>query len=198
MDVTPRPHAQLNFGVKAEPLPKSETVLLLVDVINPLQLPGDPAGDVAVEAGRRSAALKRKLASRGARAIYANDNYGVWRSEFHDVLDYCRRTGGAAGELAQVLAPQDDDITILKPRHSAFHATPLELLLQQMHTRDLIVVGLTTDVCVHLTAMEAYLRGFRIKVPRDCTAGSTPERKDAALALMEQALRVDTADSSAY
>ncbi len=195
MQAVPRPNSTFKFGSAAEPLQRSETVLLLVDFINPLQFEAaNQIADAAVVAARRTSRLKAKLAGRGVQTVYANDNYGIWRSEFRDLLAYCREVGGAAGELAELLAPDENDFTVLKPRHSAFFATPLDLLLQQMHTRELIVVGLATDICVQVTAMDAYLRGFGIKVPASCTAAETDERKHGALTQMRNVFNVDTAE----
>jgi len=91
--------------------------------------------------------------------------------------------------MAALLAPGDDDLTILKPLHSAFHSTPLEHLLKQLKAHELIVVGLAADMCVHLTAMDAYMRGYKVWVPRDCTAAESEELKEAALRQMSQVLK---------
>ena len=47
-------------------------------------------------------------------------------------MSTCLGMEGPPGEIARLLYPQADDITILKPRHSAFFASPLELLLTEM------------------------------------------------------------------
>lgn len=58
---------------------------------------------------------------------------------------------GPSGEIARLIYPQAGDLTILKPRHSAFYASPLELLLAEMQTRELVICGIATDMCVQLT-----------------------------------------------
>ena len=55
---------------------------------------------------------------------------------------------GEAGEITRVLYPQADDITILKPQHSAFYGSPLQLLLAEMGARELVICGVATDMCV--------------------------------------------------
>ena len=198
MQAQPPERPRLEIGSQSASLPESENVLLLVDFINPLHFEG--AKDIAtaaVGAAHRTAGLKRSMAARGVAVIYANDNFGIWRSEFRDLLAHCRALSGAAGEMAQVLAPDDDALTVLKPRHSAFYATPLELLLTQMHARTLTVCGIAADLCVQLTAMDAFLRGYRLRVPADCTAAESPERLAAALAYMERVLGCDTTPAGA-
>lgn len=123
-------------------LPRSPVVLLLVDFINPLAFTGaDRLAAQALAAARATRRLKDRLAREGVPTIYANDNYGVWRSDFHQLLDYCTARPGATGSMAKGLAPAPDDLVLLKPRHSAFFATPLDLVLSQMHARTLVLAG---------------------------------------------------------
>jgi nicotinamidase-related amidase len=180
--------------LKPVKLPRSERVLLLVDFINPLDFPGgEDLAPGAVEAARATAALKQRLAAQGVATIFANDNYGVWQSDFHTMVAACVGMEGPAGEIARALYPQATDLTILKPRHSAFYASPLDLLLKEMGTRELVICGLATDICVQLTAMDAFLREYeRIWVPSDCTAAESDQAKAASLAYMADVLKCDT------
>jgi nicotinamidase-related amidase len=66
-----------------------------------------------------------------------------------------------------------------------------------MQTRELVICGLATDMCVQLTAMEAFLREYRAWVPADCTAAETAQAKAAALAYVADVLRFDTAPAAA-
>lgn len=192
MDAHPPGRPSVGIGSHSQTLPRSESVLLLVDYINPLEFEGNgPLLAAALTSARATADFKRRLAAAGVPAVYANDNYGTWQSEFGDVLAYCRRLPNQAGEIARLLAPGDGDLTILKPRHSAFYATPLELLLSQMHARRVIVVGLSADMCVQLSAMDAHMRGYRVWVPADCTAAESAPRKQAALDYLGDVLGCD-------
>jgi nicotinamidase-related amidase len=178
-------------------LPKSQRVLLIVDFITTLDFPGgDQLAGPALEAARATAALKQRLAPDGVVTIYANDNYGVWQSDFHSLVSTCLGLDGEAGQIARVLYPQADDLTILKPRHSAFYASPLELLLTEMETRELVICGLATDMCVQMTAADAFLREFKVWVPPDCTAAETRQAKDTAIAYMQTVLKCDVRPST--
>lgn len=84
------------------------------------------------------------------------------------------------------------DLTILKPRHSAFYASPLELLLVEMGARELVICGLATDMCVQLTAMDAFLREFQAWVPSDCTAAESAGAKKNSLLYMRDVLKCQT------
>lgn len=171
-------------------LQRSPTVLLLVDVINPLQFDGaEQLAAPAVQAATRIAALKQRLAARGVAAVYVNDNFGHWRSEFAQLLARCRKLSGAPATLARRLAPDPGDFTVLKPRNSGFDQTPLELLLSRLGARELVITGLAADLCVQFTAMDAFARGYKLWVPEDCTAAESAARKAAALAWMKLALK---------
>ena len=165
-------------------------MLLLVDLINPLQFDGAARlAPAALRAAAAVAALQRDARRQGVPSIYVNDNFGRWHADFRQLVGHCRRRPGAAASLARLLAPRPQDLTVLKPRHSAFHATPLMLLLQRMHTRRLVIAGLATDLCVQFTAMDAFMLGFGLWVPQDCCAAETAQRHDDALRWMSRALR---------
>jgi nicotinamidase-related amidase len=169
----------------ARPLPRSPCVLLLVDVINDFAFDG--AEQLAAQARPvlpLIAALKAGLRRRGVPTIYVNDNYGHWHSDFRQLLTRCRYAGGIAASAARTLAPRPDDLTVLKPRHSAFYATPLQLMLAQMGARELVIAGFATDSCVQLTAADAYQRGFSLWVPSDASAAQDAARHAAALRWM--------------
>jgi nicotinamidase-related amidase len=173
-------------------LPRSRRVLLLVDFINPMDFPeAVDLAPAAVQAARATRRLQRLLGP-DVPTIYANDNFGQWHSDFARLVAKVRSGHGAAATMARVLAPRRRDITLLKPRHSAFLGAPLDILLQQIGAREIVLTGLATDICVQMTAMDAFLRGYRVHVPRDCTAAETEEKKQAALLYMRDVLKCRT------
>lgn len=180
-------------ALRPTPLPHSDRVLVLVDFINPLDFPGaERLLPGALRAARATARLKQELAERDVPAIYANDHYGTWHAEFSDVLRACLALPGVRGQIARLLSPATQDLTILKPRHSAFFATPLDLLLREMRAKELVIVGLAADMCVQLTTMEAYMHGYSAWVPSDCTAAETPGAKRRALHHMATVMKCRT------
>lgn len=183
--------------MRTEELPDSRTVLLLIDFINPLDFPGaEDLADAAVEAAQATSALKQRLRAAGIPTIYANDNYGGWRSDFQTLVTRCAAGNQASAEIARLLSPDKDDLTVLKPRHSAFLGSPLDLLLTRMNAREIIITGLATDICVQLTAMDAFLREYQLRVPSDCTAAESVEGKKQSIAYMERVLRCDVSPSA--
>lgn len=183
------PHAQV---------PRSQRVLLLIDFINPLDFPGaEKLAPGALQAAKATVKLRDRLDGEKVAVVYANDNYGVWQSDFHSLVAQCLGREDISGEIAHLLSPRATDITLLKPRHSAFYGSPLELLLKEMRAEELILCGLAADICVQLTAADAFLRGFRVWVPSDCTASETPAAKAAALKYMADVLKCDVRSSRA-
>jgi nicotinamidase-related amidase len=172
---------------------RSPVALLLVDVINDMEFEGgDALLRLALPAAERIAELKHAAKSAGIPVIYANDNFGRWRSDFRCLVERCLTSGVRGEPVAQLLVPEPDDYFILKPKHSAFHATALDTLLRYLHARRLILAGFATDACVTVTAAEAHMRDYRVFVPSDCVASRTAEHTRAALEHMARVLDVDT------
>jgi nicotinamidase-related amidase len=183
--------------VNPDELPRSRRVLLLIDFINPMDFPGaEDLAESAVDAARATAALKAVLRKAGVPAIYANDNYGGWQSDFQSLVERCAGNHGASGEMARLLRPQRGDLTVLKPRHSAFLGSPLDLLLSRMEAEEIIITGLATDICVQLTAMDGFLRGYTLRVPADCTAAESADYRKQSIAYMERVLKCDVSPSA--
>ena len=184
------PHAQV---------PRSARVLLLIDFINPLDFPGaEKLAPGALKAAQATHRLRQRLDAEGVAVVYANDNYGIWQSDFHSLVSAMVGRDDTSGEIARLLAPRATDITLLKPRHSAFYGSPLELLLKEMGAEELILCGVAADMCVQMTAADAFLRGgFRCRVPSDCIAAETPQALKNAVAYMRDILRCDVRASTA-
>ena len=176
---------------------QSPTALLLIDVINHFHYPGGRVlSRRALPMARRLAALKRRAHRAGIPAIYVNDNFGRWRSDFRSIVAECRRPGTPSQPIVELLAPDEEDYFVLKPKHSGFYATALDTLLRYLGSETLILTGLTADSCVLFTAADAFLRDFRIMVPRDCVASIDPTEKTRALQRMATLLDADVRASS--
>jgi nicotinamidase-related amidase len=178
-------------------VPRSQRALILIDFINPLNFPGaEKLARPALTAARATARLRDALERQKATVVYANDNYGVWQSDFQSLVAQCCARDDTSGEIARLLAPRPRDVTLLKPRHSAFFCSALELLLKEMGARELVLAGLATDICVQMTAADAFLRGFEgVWVPSDCTAAETTQAKTSSLRYMRDVLKCDVRSS---
>jgi nicotinamidase-related amidase len=170
---------------------KPGVALVLVDVINGFDFPGSKA---LVAAASRAAPRIETLAARarasGVPVIYVNDNFGKWRSDFEATV----RAFTADDQpppvraIAERLRPRPSDYFVLKPQHSGFFGTSLDLLLEHLGARTLVIAGFAANLCVLFTANDAHMRGFHLAVPSDCTAANTPALTRATLAHVRIAL----------
>jgi nicotinamidase-related amidase len=172
--------------------------VLLVDVINDFDFPeADELLAFAEKAGVRIEVLLARARQAGVPVIYVNDNFGRWRSDFHSTVQRCSELSRPGSALVRRLAPAAADYFVLKPRHSGFYHTPLELLLAELGTQVLVLCGFSTPSCVTFTAHDAHMRGFRVVVPRDTTAANSERLCIDALRQLESTVHATTADSSA-
>jgi nicotinamidase-related amidase len=170
--------------------------LVLIDVINDFDFPlAEALLRYALPAAKRIAALKERARRARIPAIYANDNFGQWRSDFRQQIEYCSEKGGRGSQIVELLRPDDDDYFVLKPMHSGFFSTTLEVLLERLEAERLILVGFAADICVLYTANDAYMRGFKVAVPSDCVASETKRQFRFALEHMSKRLKADTKKS---
>ncbi len=175
----------------------SETALLLIDVINAFDFPeADKLMRFALPAARRIATLKIRLRNAGIPAIYLNDNFGRWQSDFRAQVERCAGSGSAGAEITELLRPDASDYFILKPKHSGFYSTSLDVLLHYLGARRLVLAGFAGNLCVFYTANDAYMRDFTLFVPEDCIASETAAMTRTACEHMKRFLKADVRRSN--
>jgi nicotinamidase-related amidase len=171
---------------------KSPVALILIDVINALDFDsGEELLKHALPMARNIADLKRRAKAIGIPAVYVNDNFGRWQSDLNQVLDHVLHDGVPGQPLAEILHPEKDDYFVLKPKHSGFFSTQLDILLDYLGARTLIMTGIQANICVLFTANDAYMRDYGLIVPSDCVASTDPAEADHALKAMEVVLKAE-------
>jgi nicotinamidase-related amidase len=176
----------------------SSVALLLIDVINDLNF--DRADELlapAVPMARKIATLKREAARLQIPTIYVNDNFGQWKSDFRHTVEHCCADNSRGREISRALRPETSDYFVLKPKHSGFYATTLDVLLEYLKVDTLIITGIAANICVLFTANDAYMRDYRLFVPSDCVASNSAEETENSLRQMKTVLKADIRPSAA-
>ena len=173
--------------------PTAASALLIIDMISTWDFPdADKLLPHAQALGPRLATLRARCRRAGWATIYANDNHGRWRSDFRQLVARASAPEASGAGLTTLLAPHEDDYFVLKPKHSAFFCTPLELLLQQLRVRRLVLTGVASDQCIVSTALDARMREYEVCVPRDGVASQSEARNSRAVQHLGEAMNIET------
>ncbi|MGQ4449335.1 cysteine hydrolase family protein [Streptomyces griseus] len=175
------------------------SALIVIDMINSYD---HPDAELLVPSVRTALPQLTRLIGR-ARAekvpvIYANDNFGEWRSHHGEIIETA--LAGKNAGLVEPVLPDDDSLFVVKARHSIFYETPLSYLLSQLDVAHVVLAGQVTEQCVLYSALDAHIRQLRVTVPRDAVAHIHSDLADAALRMMERNMgaAVREADSVAF
>ena len=162
------------------------TAVLVIDMQRDFLDPGAP---IATPGGLDLIPRINRLTARaravGMPVVFTQEMHRADRSDFGIELEFepphCLE-GTAGMDLAEALDVAPADYRVLnKRRYDAFLGTDLEGLLRALRIENLLITGVCTDVCVTSTVQHARNLDFRCYVVRDCVAGTSAARHDAAL-----------------
>jgi nicotinamidase-related amidase len=174
----------------------ADAALVILDLITDFDFEdGATIARAALPVARRIARLKARVAKAGLPCIYVNDALGRWRSDFPGLVRHCRREGARGQRVVDEIAPSPIDYCILKPKHSGFYATPLDMVVTQLGAKRLILTGISSHQCVLFTANDAYVRELELLIPRDCISARTRSDTRLALQYFERVLGADLTPS---
>jgi nicotinamidase-related amidase len=174
-------------------MPRS--ALVVVDMLNRYEHDdAEPLRDAVRAVIEPMAELIAQAKEAGALLIYVNDNHGDWVSGREALTEWAR--DGADPSLIEPIAPDEDVPLLVKARHSIFYETQLEYMLREYDVEHVVLVGQVTEQCILYSALDAYLRHFRVTIPRDAVAHIDPDLAEAALKMMETNMQAEITDAA--
>jgi nicotinamidase-related amidase len=172
------------------------TAVLVIDMLNAYEHPDadklvpnvepivDPLADLIARTRKRD----------DADLIYVNDNYGDFTADHSGLV--ASALDGARPDLVKPIVPDENCRFLMKVRHSAFYATSLGYLLNQLDVQRVVLTGQVTEQCILYSALDAYVRHFEVTVVRDCVAAIDDELGRAALTMMESNMRASIVEAA--
>ena len=124
----------------------------------------------------------------GEPILFVCDTHAPTDEEFSVWPPHC--VEGTKGTCIVKEIDYRNDTIIPKTRYSAFYKTDLERILHEKGVDIIVLTGVCTDICILFTSADAYYRGFKVIVPRDCVKSLDEKRHNWALKHMEQILDV--------
>jgi nicotinamidase-related amidase len=175
----------------------SPVALIFIDVISDFEFEdAELIFRYAPAMAENIANLKKRAKENKIPCIYVNDNFGRWQSDFKKLLEHALDASVRGAKIAELLKPEEDDYFVLKPKHSGFYSTTLDILLDYLGCETLIITGIATNMCVLYTANDAYMRDFNLLVPSDCVAANEEDEHRDTLKYIEKYLKADTRPST--
>jgi nicotinamidase-related amidase len=148
-----------------DPLDPAATVTIVVDMQWPYFDRSSPLVlDGAADLVRRTAAFTDEVRAAGARVFYSATHIRPGTPIGRTTTRFPFKAANRATwvELAKGIEPAGDDVIIHKPRHSAFFGTDLDSVLRSVGCRNVIVTGVTSNVCCFATALDAAARDYSV------------------------------------
>jgi len=171
---------------------KSGRALLVIDMLNDfLEEKGalycGPAGRAVIP---KVAEWVDRARAAGEPVFFVCDRHTENDTEFEMFPPHCI-SGTAGAGVCPELTHREGDVVVPKRRFSAFFGTDLDLHLREIGVREVVLVGVCTNICVLYTAADARMRGYRVTVPRDAVASFDEDAHRFALEQMEKVLGAD-------
>jgi ureidoacrylate peracid hydrolase len=146
-----------------------------------------PGGKMVLDIGKviiePSSRLLERARNNRIPIVYVNDSHrpGLRQDrEFKKRAEHCiEGTWGA--EVIKELKPQEGDFVVKKRRFSGFYETDLDLTLKDLKIDTVIIIGVVTNICVRSTVHDAFFRGYKVIIPRDCVMATGEREQESSL-----------------
>jgi nicotinamidase-related amidase len=173
----------------------SKVAVLVIDVINDF-VTGVLGSERAATIVPTISRLLNHARSVGWPVVYLTDDHLEDDREF-DVWPRHAVKGTEGARIVEEIRPEEGDLHLPKRHYSCFYATGLYALLRELGVGTLVLTGLVTNICVQHTAADAFFRGYRVVVPRDCVEAPSDEAQRSSLSYMEEMYKAEITTSDA-
>jgi nicotinamidase-related amidase len=166
----------------------SNLATIVIDMLNPYD--HEDGEELAAQVKDRIEPIRGLIDATpgaGAQLVYVNDNYEDFTATSKDLGAAAMK--GRHPELVEPILPPKGTLFVQKVRHSAFYSTALDHLLRTHDIRGVVLAGQVTEQCILYSALDAYVRGFEVRIARDAVVPLDPELGEAALTMMERNMR---------
>jgi nicotinamidase-related amidase len=171
------------------------TATLVIDMLNPYD--HEDADVLATHAESRIEPIRGLVEAshdRDGTVVYVNDNYDDFTATSKDLG--AAAMSGRRPDLVEPLLPPKGALFIQKVRHSAFYSSALDHLLKVHEIDTLVLAGQVTEQCILYSALDAYVRGFNVRIPTDAVVPIEDELGEAALRMMASNMSAELAPAA--
>ncbi len=179
----------------AQALVANETAVVVIDMLNDFI-----AGSLKCERARaiipNIKALIEAARKAGAHVVYSTDAHSPDDHEIRVAWHAHAMAGTDGAQVIDELAPQPGDHVSPKTSYSAFYQTNLDEFLGQKGIKTLILTGVLTNCCIQYIAGEAFVRGYRVIVPKNCVEALTEKEHTHALEYIKFWFKAEMPDSA--
>ncbi len=163
-----------------------KTAIIVIDMINDF-VTGVFRSDRAARIIPNIKALLNYARRQKVPIIYATDAHVPSVDPEFNVWGRHAEAGSWGAEIVEELKPRKGDFRILKRKYSAFQGTNLDQLLSKLEVETVVLTGVVTDICIQHTAADAFFRGYKIIIPKDCVEAADSPTQKAAIKFIKKA-----------
>ena len=163
-----------------------KTAVIVIDMINDF-VTGVFKSDRAAKIIPNIKALLEYTRKQKVPIVYATDAHLPNVDPEFDVWGSHAVAGSRGAEIIDELKPHKGDFRVLKRKYSAFQGTDLDQLLRELKIDTVILTGVVTDICIQHTAADAFFRGYKIIVPKDCVEAVDAKTQEEAIRYIKKA-----------
>lgn len=164
--------------------------VLIIDMLNAYD--HDDGDALAAQARSRIEPLRTLIEMGGhgdSTLVYVNDNFDDFTATSEDIKR--KALEGRHPDVIEPLLPPKGSLFVEKVRHSGFYESSLNHLLHIQDVQTLVLAGQVTEQCILYTALDAYIRGFDLRVARDACVPLDDHLGGAALQMMERNMKAE-------